>query len=157
MMCANKKLILFDLNGTLSCTSRVRYSSGIKLRPHTEYLDKLFECERFEIGIFSSAMKHNVEKIVNEIYKKIKYKFHYILHRDHTILSPSIDKPYNTKKPLKQNFPEFDINNIILVDDSTHKSLDDELKNLWNIPTWNGDKNDKIIKKIVKKLLKQVK
>lgn len=149
-----KSLIIFDLNGTLSCTSKIRYQKGITLRPYINHLDKLFESNNFEIAIFSSAMEHNVQKIIDEIEKIIKYKFHYILHRKHTILSPTNENKYRTKKPLQQNFPNYNINNIILVDDSNHKMLDNEISNLLQIPTWDGDIKDNILKKLIKEILK---
>lgn len=149
-----KVLIVFDLNGTLACTSNIRHKKGVILRPHIKHLTKLFELNRFEIAIFSSAMEHNVNKIVKEIESKINHKFHYVLHREHTILSPTITNQYRTKKPLQKNFPNHNINNIILVDDSNHKSLENEYKNLLQVPTWHGDEKDNLLQKLTTRLLK---
>ena len=119
-----KILLVFDLNGTLTCLSKTRYQKGISIRPGIENLNRLFESELFQIAIWSSAMKHNVEKMKILIEEQLNYKFDLILDRSHTIPAPTEENYYATKKPLQSNFPLRDIRRIILIDDKDEKILD---------------------------------
>ena len=68
-------------------------------RPHlNEFLGYAFD--NYDVGVWSSAMQHNVDWIIQEIFinKRSQLKFEY--NRTHCTLQPSDENPYATSKPL---------------------------------------------------------
>lgn len=148
MSISNKCLLVFDLNGTLTCTSNTRHRKGILVRPGIEHLNRLIESRYYDIAIWSSAMRHNVLKMVKEIEKRLDYKINIILDRSNTIPSPTSDNSHATKKPLLQTFPTY--GNVILIDDDVKKCLDEEVTGHFvKAPQWDGDKDDRFLAELV--------
>ena len=68
----NKKLIVLDLNGVLIYRKK---SIIFTPRPYTKnFLDYLFESNKYEVMIWSSAIPKNVEYIVNNVFKEYQNK-----------------------------------------------------------------------------------
>jgi len=139
-------LLIFDLNGTLSCLSKTRHQKGITIRPGIENLNRLFASKQFQIAIWSSATKHTVEKIREMIEENLDYQFDYVLNRDYCITAPTEENEYATKKPLSSNFPQHDIKRIILIDDKNEKIIEEEMSNLLLIPAWDKGEDSRLEK-----------
>lgn len=153
----NKKkkiLLVFDLNGTLTSTSKVRHEKGSAVRPGIKKISELFNSNLFHIAIWSSAMKHNVNKIKRLLENETEIKFDLVLTRENTIKSPTPENKWATQKPLCMNFKDYNIKNIILIDDSSAKSYPSEKKNLLLVPTWNEKIPDNdVLEKLVELLM----
>jgi DNA polymerase sigma len=72
--------------------------------------------------------------------------FEVVLCRDHCVLATEVGatreggKPWDTVKPLARYFQ--DLTQVILVDDSPHKSLPEEAANMLVMPVWAGPETE---------------
>jgi len=153
-----KILLVFDLNGTLTSLTKIRYKQGAKIRPGIENLEKLFSSDLFHIAIWSSAMEHNVNKMKQMLEKELKQKFDVVLNRKHTIPSPIPEKKWETQKPLNKHFgKDYGINRVILIDDNSNKVLPSEGNNLLQVPWWDEESPDNDVLGVLVNLLLSLK
>lgn len=158
-----RPLILFDLNETLVYRDPpLSYPRKSTLRPHLKYL-KLLKTN-FRLGVYSCAIKRNVDPIVQQIEESMGERiFDIVLDQSHCRDAPdevkqSLQKPYAKQKPLYARFgKQIDMSKIILIDDDRYKCLRKERRNLILIPKWNciHDK-DTFIPILVKSILKYI-
>ncbi len=141
---SNLPILLFDLNGTL-VSSKNRNS----IRPYISELAKL--SNQYRLGIYSSAQKHNVEKMIDNIHKQTNLMLFndtsLILHRSSTILR----KNYKTKKSvfIAAETLNTRTDTITIIDDEQSKALLCDLKQYRFVPTWSGDKDDNVLLHLV--------
>ena len=153
-----KILLVFDLNGTLTSLTKVRYKQGACVRPGIQNLSKLFSSDLFHLAIWSSAMEHNVVKMKNMLEEELGQQFDMVLTRKHTIPSPIPEKKWETKKPLEKNFgKDYGIKRVLLIDDNTNKILQSEVTNLLQVPWWDEDIPDNGVLDVLVELLLELK
>ena len=153
----SRPLILFDLNGVLVHHHFNGVSHSHTLRPGLEAL--LLLKNKYDLGIYSSATEKTVRFAMKKIdgslaYEKKELKhdsrsiFDVILHRKHCELASDLGisrddgKPWDTVKPLAKYFE--DLNKVVLIDDSSHKSIPGEEKQMVVIPSWDDDQSKPI-------------
>eukprot|EP00698_Gefionella_okellyi_P004971 TRINITY_DN14583_c0_g1_i1.p1 TRINITY_DN14583_c0_g1~~TRINITY_DN14583_c0_g1_i1.p1 ORF type:complete len:303 (+),score=50.43 TRINITY_DN14583_c0_g1_i1:54-911(+) len=132
---ALRKLIIFDLNGTLIARerkSKAPRSADFKhaeqwiwFRPHLRgFLD--FCLANFDVAVWSSAMHRNTQPIVERVFEDARVKqllFHFHREACSPDGSPGAD-PWATLKDLHvvwKAFPQHSESTTFLVDDSTSK------------------------------------
>jgi len=138
-----KKLLLFDLNGTILFRDRGPCRKGYRIneskvrdqkvwmRPYAKkFLDFVFG--HFDVGVWSSAMKQNVEPLVKLAFGERALVC--MLDRSLCTPHPTPEKPYGTLKELSKVwklFPgKYDEKNTIILDDSPVKALRNPDNNL---------------------------
>jgi len=175
-------LILFDLNGVLVHHKFNGKTHRHYLRPGVHHLLRLMR--HYRLGIYSSATLRTVQRAIAKLNQDVKAAadvmtnrggrsssfpkgglFDVILCRDHCVLAKDVGaaraggKPWDTVKPLGRYFT--DLSRIILVDDSPHKSLPDEVANMLVVPAWSGPEigwsDDGVIQTVVESLLQAMK
>ncbi|EPS62427.1 hypothetical protein M569_12362 [Genlisea aurea] len=134
-----KKLLVLDLNGLLiDISSYVPYDydpdeiinrKAVFKRPHCDDFLK-FCFEKFNVGIWSSRTKRNVEPILDYLLGNDKQKLAFIWDHSHCVDSgfSSLErrnKPLLVKKlkRLWESGGEFNETNTLLLDDTPHKAL----------------------------------
>eukprot|EP00808_Paulinella_micropora_P013111 g76617.t1 len=135
----HKILLLFDLNGTLTSLSEVRKKKGVRTRPGCQFLPTLQKTGRFLLAVWSSAVKHNVEKMCAQLYREHGVRFDFLLHRDHCQHLPfgTKGKHWDTRKPLAKLFLRAPgLAKTLLIDDDPEKVSAEERANLINIQKW---------------------
>ncbi|GLI59676.1 hypothetical protein VaNZ11_001616 [Volvox africanus] len=151
-------ILLFDLNGTLTCHTSVRKAKGItKLRPGTEHLLQLHE--RFRLGIYTSSTVRTVQsaiEMLEEAAGGALFDRRLVLHRDHTAPAPAghVDaggNAWDTSKPLGRYFSRLD--RVVLVDDDSYKSIAGEEANMLIVPCWQEDDMDCPVLRVLCELL----
>ncbi|GIL68459.1 hypothetical protein Vafri_21736 [Volvox africanus] len=151
-------ILLFDLNGTLTCHTSVRKAKGItKLRPGTEHLLQLHE--RFRLGIYTSSTVRTVQsaiEMLEEAAGGTLFDRRLVLHRDHTAAAPAghVDaggNAWDTSKPLGRYFSRLD--RVVLVDDDSYKSIAGEEANMLIVPCWQEDDMDCPVLRLLCELL----
>ncbi|KAL0410039.1 UNVERIFIED_CONTAM: hypothetical protein Slati_3593600 [Sesamum latifolium] len=141
-----KKLLVLCLGGLLVHRLHVRGKASIRgLRPDifhgsflvfkrpfcTEFLKFCFE--RFEVGLWSSAVNHNVGAVLSEITGGTGSNFLFVwgqeectdsgfgcLHKKHKPCSERTEIPVGKKKYYKE---KYSASNTLLIDDEPHKCL----------------------------------
>jgi non-canonical poly(A) RNA polymerase PAPD5/7 len=139
------------------------------LRPGLQAL--LLLKNKYDLGIYSSATEKTVRFAMKKIdgslageNKELKHDsrsiFDVILHRKHCELASDLGisradgKPWDTVKPLAKYFE--DLTKVALIDDSSHKSIPGEEKQMVVIPSWDDDQskpNDTALQTLVDCLL----
>ncbi|GLC33747.1 hypothetical protein PLESTB_000111500 [Pleodorina starrii] len=134
-------ILLFDLNGTLTCHTSVRKAQGVtKLRPGTEHLVRLRE--HFRLGIYTSSTLRTVQTAMEMLEQAAGgelFERGLVLHREHTQPAPAghLDaggNAWDTLKPLGRYFSRLD--RVLLVDDDAYKSIAGEEANMLLVPCW---------------------
>jgi len=124
------------------------------LRPGLQAL--LLLKNKYDLGIYSSATEKTVRYALKKIdgsltaeKRELKHDstsiFDVILHRKHCELASDLGisrpdgKPWDTVKPLAKYFE--DLTKVVLIDDSSHKSIPGEEKQMVVIPSWDDDQS----------------
>eukprot|EP00750_Incisomonas_marina_P016661 INCI19265.1.p1 GENE.INCI19265.1~~INCI19265.1.p1 ORF type:complete len:512 (-),score=22.97 INCI19265.1:295-1830(-) len=150
--------IVFDLNGTLASTTLVRKrTGGVLIRPNIHSLLRLKQrAPVIRLAAWSSAAMHNVARMVTAMEDALglppRSLFDRVLCRDHTELAPPEvqSKPWDTVKPLEKNFG--DLRRVLLVEDTSKKSVPGEEANLILMPQWQLDPQDAWLVELVTQL-----
>ena len=135
--------IIFDMNGTLTSDTKQRRKGAVHARPHCGSLCDL-TAAGYKVGVWSSAMSHNVSVCLNTLQKRIAVErsgqnvyLSCIFCRNDTKPTPDRERySHKTIKPLGEKF--VDLRRVILVDDDPEKALPSEKSNLVHIPLWVG-------------------
>ena len=159
-------LVLFDLNGTLTCHTSVRRSTGITtLRPGAaKALLRLRAAGRLRLGIFSSATWRTVNEAVGMLTSAAREAglpegeqlFDVVLNRDQCQICPGLNgKAWDSNKPLAplEPYTGVPLERTILVDDDEHKSVPAEREQLLRCPLWDGRGEDPVSEWLVDALL----
>lgn len=107
-----------------------------------------FLLKHYDIAVWSSMSKWNVDQLVKYVFKNKVDNLKFVWAQSKC---KSITHPTNKKKPLFlknlsevwKEFPEYDINTTILVDDSNLKAKENPEGTLYKVDEWKGDMNDK--------------
>lgn len=157
-----KKLLVLDVNGLLVAT----YHKHQKMpgEKHHAKLGNFYVYERpgceeflnfcfkyFIVGVWSSAREHNVNSLVNHIFKDLKDRLSFSWHQRHCTTT-AVMHPDNNKKPiflkeLSKLWAEvepgtFDQSNTLLIDDSPYKALKNPPHTAIFPRCYNGDEVD---------------
>ncbi|KAL7133534.1 hypothetical protein ABFS83_12G147300 [Erythranthe nasuta] len=141
-----KKLLVLCLGGLLVHRVHLKNQSTVRgLRPDVVYgkfwvfkrpfcTDFLKFCfERFEVALWSSAMEHNIEGVLDNITGGMRNKFLFVWNQDECMESDYFCL-HNNKKPLflkkmkdlwekKSLKGQYSASNTLLIDDEPHTSL----------------------------------
>ncbi|KAI5166641.1 hypothetical protein NEIRO03_1204 [Nematocida sp. AWRm78] len=138
-MSADRKIFVFDLNGTL--LTRVKENKGevlnlmkpdgiipgmgdlIYVRPHLDKLIEYLHSNAIEYVLWTTAMEHNGIHLMNAVEKKGMTKSLYKLYHAH---STKIEgHPFKRGKDLSviSNLVGVPVNNIFLIDDEVIKCI----------------------------------
>lgn len=139
-----RQLIILDLNGTLIST-KTRNNSR---RPHLDCLKK-YLFEQFDVMVYSSAMRHNVSRYVDNTFSgKQKTQLKGVLAREDMDMSK---KDFASKLTTYKNLNliwsgnlSYDQSNTILIDDSKEKASYQPY-NLLQLSTWNNSEKDSML------------
>ncbi|KAL4528093.1 hypothetical protein Ndes2437B_g00206 [Nannochloris sp. 'desiccata'] len=152
----DRTLILFDLNGVLVHHTFNGRTHKHFLRPGAEDLLRLVP--HYRLGIYSSATQRTVQRAMAKLHEDLVSAlptgekpppggfFEVVLCRDHCVLATEVGasrkggKPWDTVKPLARYFE--DLTQVVLVDDSPHKSLPEEAANMLVMPVWAGPETE---------------
>lgn len=139
-----KILVLFDLNGTLIDRSKERNKYGkqiYKIRPGWKTLvNYLSKSQLFCVGLWTSAMRHNMIHIVNKLLGNRRIAC--FLHRGNVCLKDEMGKEeWSTVKDLrfiwKKSGDYWNERNTIIVDDTPSK-VRLQPENAIRIPSCKG-------------------
>lgn len=118
----------------------------IRLRPGLKPFLK-FCNKNFQLIIWSSAKKHNIERIIKELpdFKGIKLTI--LSQEDCLVNSNTVNEYPLFMKPLQLISEKFGFKkeNIIILDDSEDKILLEDRENLMLIPPFTGDPEDNLL------------
>jgi TFIIF-interacting CTD phosphatase-like protein len=151
-----KKIIAFDIDGTLFHTSKKKMNNSfemvistnkryVKVRPH---LDSLFEYletnkEYFELIIYSAATMNYIQKLLELVDTKNLIKEIYAReHCDLLLLNGKVQYNKNYKKINKN------LHNLYLVDDSEHHFENYDVIG-YKCKKFTGDKTDNEVFNII--------
>lgn len=150
-----KKLLILDLNGVL--IDRNRETKQYVKRPQVEvFLDWCFE--HFEVAVWSSAKKHNAERLALDTLGLERTKrLRFLWHQDQCTPHPT--KEFVFKKPLQKVwdiFPHhYDQTNTIIMDDTPEKMEDNPPHTWFRVKTWKGgDHEEETLKQLEERLWK---
>lgn len=139
-----KKLLILDLNGVLVFRDKEKHIDYKRENVET-FLDWCFE--NFDVALWSSARKHNVEHIAKEVMgaERIK-RLRFMWHQDQCTPHPTVE--YVFKKPLQKVWdiygPQYDQTNTLIMDDTAEK-MEDNPPNTWfPVKTWKGDDDNEV-------------
>lgn len=155
-----KKLVILDLNKVLiykeylgkekTCPETAAYLAPFVYytRPHMKsFLEFMFE--NFNVAVWSSSKRKDLEKIVSEIFTKEQKsqlvflwgqeKCEAVEHSDSLLKGVKSLYMKNLSR-VWEEFPEYDVENTIIVDDSKIKT-DDEVNKVFQVvaEAWNKD------------------
>ena len=140
--------IIFDYNGTLV------NKDTKKIRPCVSQLNLLKE-NGFKIGIWTNVQLKNID--LNKIKHDCNVTFDLILHQIHC------DQPTDAERKdhhlsseydlMKNPLKFFDIENVLIVDDTPYKIPDIARKCVIPISTWLDDEDDREIEEIVHQIM----
>lgn len=143
-----KKMLVFDFNGTLG------QKKGKRLRPGLKALRKLTQAG-FDLGLWSNAARRNLP-----LAKMSGLGVNFSLVLD----GEDCERPtrdyceahglgrYDKIKPLSKRFPD---GMVVMVDDTPAKIPPCDRHLLRHIPTWEGSSEDRELPKLVQKLLEE--
>jgi hypothetical protein len=150
----SKKLLILDLNGVLiyRC-DKLNY----KRRNYLDgFLDTCFE--HFDVAVWSSAQKHNTERLVLSAIGLDRMKhLKFVWNQDQCI--PHLTEQYVFKKPLSKVwdiFPQYNESNTLIMDDSKSK-MEDNPPHTWiSVKKWQGqEEEEETLKQIEEQLLQK--
>ncbi|XP_043704177.1 uncharacterized protein LOC122654245 isoform X2 [Telopea speciosissima] len=145
--CSRRKLLILDLNGLLvdivpfipngyTPDKKIAYKSLFKRPFYDDFLKFCFE--RFEVGVWSSRNKRNVDSVIDFLMEDMKHKLLFCWDQSHCT-ETGFNTIENKQKPLvlkelKKLWDKHDPNlpwekgvynesNTLLVDDSPYKAL----------------------------------
>lgn len=145
--CSRKKLLVLDVNGLLADivpNERVQYqpdtiisTKAVFKRPFCD--DFLQFCfERFNVGVWSSRTKKNVERVLDFLFRNKGYKllfcwdqshctetgYNTVENKEKPLLLKELKKLWEKQDPdLPWERGEYDESNTLLLDDSPYKAL----------------------------------
>lgn len=153
------RLLVLDLNGifthrTYDKRKEIDDVTATRLgnfmvwsRPHThEFFTFIFE--HFEVGIWSSVTRQNIEPLAKLVFGKFFNDLLFIADQEFCQAIPSDDhgaaKPIFLKNldDLWVSFPQFNRFNTLIVDDSDEKMVNNPVECHFNPGTWKGLMSD---------------
>lgn len=159
-----KKLIILDMNGLLIHRLFTKNKESKDILPDVKHIGNFlvwkrpgaeellnFLLENFDVAIWSSMSKYNLNPFVNYIFddsennRKDKLKFVWDQTNCESVKHPETDKKPLFLKNISdvcKEFPEYEKYNILLVDDSKLKSRNNSPYNLYLVDDWKGDMAD---------------
>jgi hypothetical protein len=158
-----RKLIILDLNGV--CVDREYLDKasnvvpGVQLgkfmvykRPHIdEFIDFLFE--HFDVAVWSSANKNNVDNMVTHVFANRKSRLLFVWHQTQCMYIGQVDLGNGRSKPLYSKLVtdvttkyEAYRGNVLLLDDTSAKLDDNNPFSYLCLPTWKCiHRDDKLL------------
>lgn len=150
-------LFIFDINGTLAdatwkkkrnCVYNYRTERGkyVSKRPFFDDIVEIIKTNNPQttgiyFAIWSSCEKENVHQVNNLLFSKETLdKFLFIKDRSHCTLG----NKYDSKKDLNnvwKEYPQFNKENTILIDDSKEKIMAFQENCHYHIPSWEVGEN----------------
>ena len=144
----SRPLLLFDLNGTLVNTTDDRKRTGsVKVRPGVAHLKRLLP--RFRLGVYSCASDRTVREAVRHIDTIVEDSI-FTTHMDARACDVFPDR---MEKPLRKHFGSRGLSNVLLIDDTPHKSAPGEHDNMIVVPTWYNTEDDDCLPVLVDAIL----
>lgn len=158
-----QNLLVLDLNGIFTHRvfdkkKEIQDSTAIRvgnflvwLRPHTrEFFTFIFQ--NFEVGVWSSVTKANLEPMVKLVFGELYEQLLFVADQSFCDKSPLSDanavKPIFLKnlKDLWQYYPQFNMHNTLIIDDSDEKMINNPPECHFNPGTWAGSMDDDALK-----------
>lgn len=155
-----KLLLILDLNGVL--VYRDKESRMDHKRDNVDvFLDWCFE--HFDVALWSSARKHNVERLAQLVMGEQRMKrLVFMWHQDQC--TPHATEENIFKKPLQKVWDiyphQYDQTNTFIIDDSKSK-MEDNPSHTWiEVKSWKGsskDDEEETLKQLEERLWKLLK
>lgn len=166
-----KRLVVLDLNGTLlhrltktadiqAARSHPKYrppdeklsttKQPVYMRPHlTSFLTALSSSDALEVAIWTSAMEPNAQAMLQSIKNinndiEVEFKFVWGQGRCTTVAQANKHKPLFLKPILQiiQAYPELKKEDILIIDDSEEKFLEEDRPNHLRVPEFTVCKEE---------------
>ena len=141
-------LLLFDLNGTLVNTTDHRQRTGrMRVPPGVVHLKRLLP--HFRLGVYSCDTNRKVREAVRLIDAVVEDSL-FTTHLDAKACDVFPDR---MEKPLRKHFGPGCLSDVLLIDDTPHKSAPGERDNMIVVPTWHDADDDDCVRVLIDTIL----